>query len=101
MDRLKPEAKAAVERMLLFDQDLREAYLLKEVFYQFMASPDSGQAKTKLLEFRAHAMVADIPEFKSLLTVCSENYPQKVYSKQAYMTYELRWQRERNYRLSF
>jgi len=68
MDKLKPEAKAAVERMLLFDRDLREAYLLKEVFYQFMASTDSVQAKKKLFEFRAHAMVADIPEFSSLLT---------------------------------
>jgi len=43
--------------MLLFDRDLREAYLLKEVFYQFMASTSSAQAKQKLLEFRLHATV--------------------------------------------
>ncbi|MBR2924477.1 MAG: transposase [Clostridia bacterium] len=69
MEKLKPEAKAAVERMLLFDRDLREAYLLKEAFYQFMASTSSAQAKQKLLEFRLHATVADIPEFSSCLSV--------------------------------
>ena len=69
MDKLNPEAKAAVERMLLFDRDLREAYLLKEVFYQFMASPNSTQAKQKLLSFRLHAAIANIPEFSSCLSV--------------------------------
>ena len=33
MSKLSAESKAAVERMLLFDRDLREAYLLKEKFY--------------------------------------------------------------------
>jgi transposase len=34
MSKLSPENKAAVERMLLVSRDLREAYLLKEVFYR-------------------------------------------------------------------
>ena len=69
MDKLSSDGKAAVERMLLFDRDLREAYLLKEVFYQFMASGNSSEAKKKLLEFRAHAAISDIPEFRACLTV--------------------------------
>ena len=69
MDKLSDESKAAVERMLLFDRELREAYLLKEVFYQFMASPNSEHARKKLLEFRMHAAAAQIPEFDSLLTI--------------------------------
>ena len=69
MSKLSSEGKAAVERMLLFDRDLREAYLLKELFYRFMASGDSSEAKQLLNEFRLHAYVADIPEFSSCLTM--------------------------------
>lgn len=69
MNALSPEGKAMVERMLLFDRDLREAYLLKEVFYQFMASPDSIQAKEALKAFRMYAAAADIPEFAACLSV--------------------------------
>lgn len=69
MDKLLPESKAAVERMLLFDRDLREAYLLKEVFYRFMASKDRKEGEQRLKEFRLHASVADIPEFSACLTM--------------------------------
>ncbi len=69
MDKLSDTNKAAVERMLLFSRDLREAYLLKEVFYRFMASEDSAQAKRRLQEFRLHARVASIPEFNTCLTM--------------------------------
>ena len=69
MHHLSAESKAAVERMLLFDRDLREAYLLKECFYQFMASQSSAEAKQRLHEFRLHAGVADIPEFTACLTM--------------------------------
>lgn len=69
MDKLSEENKAAVERMLLFSRDLREAYLLKEVFYRFMASKDKEEAIKNLREFRIHAYVADIPEFKACLTM--------------------------------
>lgn len=69
MDKLSGEGKAAVERMLLVDRDLREAYLLKEVFYRFMASHDSDEAKQRLREFRLHAFAANIPEFSSCLTM--------------------------------
>jgi len=69
MSKLSPENKAAVERMLCFDRDLREAYLLKEKFYEFMDSKDSIQAKHRLRIFRALAFVADIPEFQACLTM--------------------------------
>ncbi len=69
MEKLSAENKAAVERMLLMSRDLREAYLLKEKFYAFMNSSDSLQAKERLRTFRAHAFVADLPEFSACLTM--------------------------------
>ena len=69
MEKLSEENKAAVERMLLFSRDLREAYLLKEVFYKFMASKDKQEAIQNLKEFHLHALIADIPEFKACLTM--------------------------------
>ena len=69
MDKLSPEGKDAVNRMLCFDRDLREAYLLKETFYKFMASADSVEARQRLKAFRAFAYVADIPEFNACLTM--------------------------------
>ena len=69
MSKLSDENKAALERMLLVSRELREAYLLKEVFYKFMKSGNSVQAKERLREFRLHAHVADIPEFEACLTM--------------------------------
>jgi len=69
MDKLSPDNKAAVEQMLLVSPELREAYLLKEKFYEFMASSDATQAKARLTAFRAFALVADIPEFRACLSM--------------------------------
>lgn len=69
MNNLSDENKQAIEHMLLFSRDLREAYLLKEAFYRFMASEDSVQAKQHLREFRMYAFTANIPEFKPCLTM--------------------------------
>ena len=66
---LSAENKAAVERMLLISRDLREAYLLKEKFYDFMDSVNSTQAKERLRIFRTHAFVTDLPEFAFCLTM--------------------------------
>ena len=55
MHKLNNENKQAVERMLLVSRDLREAYLLKEVFYKFMHSENAADAKKILTEFRLHA----------------------------------------------
>jgi transposase len=67
MAHLSDDNKRAVEHMLLFSRDLREAYLLKEAFYRFMSSSDSLEAKQRLQEFRMYTFTADIPEFKACL----------------------------------
>ena len=69
MEDLTDENKAAVEQMLLMSHELREAYLLKERFYDFMRSADSLQAKERLREFRLHAYVAALEEFDSFLKI--------------------------------
>ncbi len=69
MRNLSAENKAALERMLLMSRDLREAYLLKEKFYDFMDSSNSVQAKERLRAFRAHAFVSDLSEFTACLTM--------------------------------
>jgi transposase len=75
MDDLSDENKQAVEQMLIFSRDLREAYLLKEAFYRFMNSADSFEAKQRLLEFRMYAFTADLPEFKPCLTMLKNWQP--------------------------
>ncbi|MDD4142951.1 MAG: ISL3 family transposase, partial [Bacteroidales bacterium] len=75
MRNLSAENKAAVERMLLMSRDLREAYLLKEVFYEFMDSSNSLQAKERLRIFRAHAFVTELPEFDACLTMLNNWEP--------------------------
>ena len=69
MSKLSAESMDAVNRMLFFDRDLREAYLLKEKFYEFMVSKDSIQARQRLRAFRAFAFAAEIPEFDACLTM--------------------------------
>lgn len=55
--------------MLIVSRDLREAYLLKEKFYEFMDSNHSEQARERLKAFHIVAVVADIPEFLPCLTM--------------------------------
>lgn len=69
MSKLSDENKAAVELMLTYSPDLREAYLLKEKFYEFMAANNSIEAANRLRAFRLHAAVADIQEFAPCLTM--------------------------------
>ena len=69
MKDLKDESKLAVERMLMVNTDLNDAYLLKEKFYEFMESKTRDEARKKLKEFRMYAYAADLPEFETLLRV--------------------------------
>lgn len=73
--KLTDENKQAVERMLLFSRDLREAYLLKEAFYDFMAAEDSKQARDLLKKFRMYAAISKIPEFDACLTMLNNWEP--------------------------
>ena len=75
MNKLSAENKAAVERMLRFSPDLREAYLLKEKFYEFMASTDSKMAHERLRAFRLFAYISKIPEFDACLTMLENWQP--------------------------
>ncbi len=75
MAKLSDQNKAAVEQMLLVSPDLREAYLLKEKFYEFMHSKNSQQAKERLHAFRLFAAIADIPEFNACLTMLKNWQP--------------------------
>ena len=68
-EKLNNDGKEAVIRMLRFHGDLSKAYLLKEKFYDFMASKNSTEAKRHLHDFVIHATVADLPEFEPLLRV--------------------------------
>ena len=69
MKKLSKENMDAVNLMLTYDRDLRESYLLKEKFYEFMDSINAIQAKERLRTFRAFAHVAEIPEFNACLTM--------------------------------
>jgi len=55
--------------MLAFSDELTHAYLLKELFYDFMAYPDKEQAKKRLQSFRLHADIANLREFDACLTM--------------------------------
>jgi transposase len=68
-EKLNNGGKEAVIRMLRFHGDLSKAYLLKEKFYDFMASKNSTEARRHLHDFVIHATVADLPEFEPLLRV--------------------------------
>ena len=69
MDKLDDHDREALERMLLVHVDLRNAYLLKEKFYEFMASKDREEAKTRLKQFMLYERVVDLPEFEPLVKV--------------------------------
>ncbi len=69
MKALNDEDKLAVERMLSFSTDLTNAYILKEYFYDFMASKSSSEAKEKLSWLRRQMSVIDLQEYKSCATM--------------------------------
>lgn len=69
MNHLTPNGRESVIRMLRFQNDLRDAYLLKEKFYSFMDSKDSEEARKRLHEFGLFAAATDLKEFEPLFTV--------------------------------
>lgn len=69
MNHLTPNGRESVIRMLRFQSDLRDAYLLKEKFYSFMDSKDSEEARKRLHEFGLFAAATDLKEFEPLFTV--------------------------------
>ena len=69
MSELNPAGQEAVTRMIQFNKDLQDAYLLKEKFYSFMDSKNSEEARKRLREFTLFACATDLPEFEPLYTV--------------------------------
>ena len=67
MAKLSDENKAAVEVMLSYSTELKNAYILKEYFYRFMESKDSSEASERLAWFRVQAAVANLKEFEACL----------------------------------
>lgn len=66
-DKLNEENLEALEVMLQQSNDLAQAYYLKELFYDFMNSKSSTEAKPKLRKFINAASVSELDEFNSVL----------------------------------
>ena len=69
MSELTPYGREAVTRMLRFNKDLRDAYLLKEKFYSFMDSKNSEEGRKRLREFMLYAAATNLEEFEPLYSV--------------------------------
>ncbi len=69
MSELSPFGQEAVTRMIRFNKDLRDAYLLKEKFYSFMDSKNSEEARKRLHEFGLFAAATNLQEFEPLYSV--------------------------------
>lgn len=66
--KLKDEERQQLEVMLSLSEDIRNAYLLKEKFYEFMESKDKETARQRLKEWNIYAGVIDLPEFNKVVT---------------------------------
>ncbi|MGD9678669.1 MAG: ISL3 family transposase [Vulcanibacillus sp.] len=64
-DNLTEEQRIQVENMLSLSERMRNAYMLKERFYDFMKSPDVYEAKKRLSEWHLLVGVSNLPEFNS------------------------------------
>lgn len=69
LDKLSPESKDALTIMLSMSPDLATAYYLKELFYEFMSSKNSIEAKPKLQKFILSAQTSNLDEIKASLTM--------------------------------
>lgn len=62
---LTDEQLDQLEVMLLASRRIRDAYLPKEKFYEFINSKSYDEAKDKLNEWFMYLMTVDVPEFKA------------------------------------
>lgn len=65
MAKLRQEDKWAVEIMLQTSTKLKNAYLLKEKFYEFIDSKDLEEAKHRLKAWYLYVGTCQVPEFNS------------------------------------
>lgn len=68
-EKLNEESLLALEVMLAQSNDLAVAYHLKELFFNFMKSPDRTEASQRLKLFILAAEVSNLPEFNACLTM--------------------------------
>ena len=68
-EKLSEESLDALQVMLSQSNDLATAYHLKELFYDFMKSPDRQTASKKLKFFILAAKASELTEFNSCLTM--------------------------------
>ena len=61
--KLSEENKQAVEVMLSLSPRLKEAYLLKEKFFEFVDAPNFDEARKKLHEWYLYVSVSNLSEF--------------------------------------
>ncbi|HHU17887.1 MAG: ISL3 family transposase [Anaerovoracaceae bacterium] len=73
--KLKEENLIQLENMLNVSPKLREAYWLKERFYQFMDSKNLEEAKTHLKEWNLCVGVTDLEEFKKCFEMINRWQP--------------------------
>lgn len=66
---LVPKTKQALEVMLTQSNDLAIAYHLKELFYDFMDSPDRNVAYKRLRKFIIATQSSELKEFNATLTM--------------------------------
>ena len=62
---LTEEERLQLEGMLQVSENIRNAYLIKEKFYDFMDSKDLNEAKKRLSEWNLYVGTTDIDDFKS------------------------------------
>lgn len=67
--KLSAENKQALEVMLTQSNDLAIAYHLKELFYDFMDSPDRNVAYKRLRKFILATQASELKEFNATLTM--------------------------------
>lgn len=67
-EKLSAEELEQLELMLSLSPEIRNAYLLKEKFYEFMESKDWETAKNRLKEWNLYAGVMNLPEFNKVVT---------------------------------
>ena len=68
-ENLNEESLLALEVMLSQSNDLAVAYHLKELFFDFMKSPDRTEASRRLKFFILAAEAGNLPEFNACLTM--------------------------------
>lgn len=67
-EKLKPDEKEALDLMLLYSEDLRQAYKLKEAFYTICQDTRYSVQRKDFYEWIKYAEQVDLLEFKACIT---------------------------------